>query len=136
MHKGFPGHKDFPTLGVPNDCMRNTFCCVTGLNPVQVPFVDPLGEGTAGWFFEEWNANARALGFHLEHTIMGNFKPLSAAELWIAVVPGLNAPKTHHAVAMQGSRLYWDCCSLNPEKNKVRQRVRLIHRAIRVRSCG
>lgn len=124
---GKPGHRDFPLLGRKDECVRASFCCVTGLNPIQVPFIQPTAVDIED-FWLAWHNIAFDLGFELEFIPDGTWFHPEEDELWIAVVPSLQNPngRAAHAIVMKGERIHY-------EPAEERQLVREIIYAFRVK---
>lgn len=110
-----------------DDCMRASFCCVTGIHPFQIPWIAPDRDNCD--FFPLYRKLAAICGFHWEERVRitdserkkrGRW-PFTDDELWIAGVGRTGDGRgrgTAHAIVMQGQNLYWDCNSNHPRRRR------------------
>lgn len=102
-----------PAVGVPGECMRLAFSCVTGISPRTLPFVDPFRRD----FWPRWFDLAERVGRRMiqapEH-----FLP-APEQLWIAGVSGDGkSGKADHAIVMRGEKLHYDPNWVKPRKRR------------------
>lgn len=119
-----------PECGDVNECTRLSFCCVTGIHPLQIPWITPSGPKETFW--EHYEQLAEICGFKWEERIAWTAPegllrgpwPFTDAELWIAGVGtcGGRGYGDPHAIVMKGQQLYYDCNTASP---RVRRPTRI-----------
>lgn len=113
-----------PSLGRTDECMRQSFSCVTGINPAKLNHVDPQQKFSL--WAREWSDLARAQhGWDMLFVSGPNSVDVPDG-LWIAIVPSLSTKKWSHAIVMKGQRLYWDCNRIYPRKRRPTKFERIV----------